>query len=493
VTVFLDPHIDLIPLQEDEKETKNGNAKDEKPEKGEDGEKDGQVYIVGEGSKSKTGTFGRSSKRPKPLSVELMIDMNITVETLIDEVLKRLQPKSNSGPLNARKFQLLLAEEDGTADSDSPVLQKEQELLRLGMTSFVLSKEESEFGIQYPPDPSIYTPFMRGTLKVHLPSKEHHLLQYQADLSLREVLVKVCRKRMLDPDLYYFVSMKGVEMDMDTTLEDLEDSYLEFKMAQKSEKSKFASFLNPKPHRRSTSITEVEAKGEGKNSNGNLTNGIGASNDSNKSSQSQTLTSSTGSNSSGIHSNNSHNNHRSNTNSNWITGTTIDMEKAISRAPPQTLEKSNSQTTIGGSNFNNEVIAPIQVNAKISQKLGLPTKFIFHPSSADSCAQYNVVKTNKYGKRQERILGIDGERITNGYPYSAKPGRTTRRPTRLVSDIVRVYLVNSPSLRGSSMTNRQFCIEFKDSTQAFESEKAEEIVARINFVLEIKMKKEEEE
>ena len=39
--------------------------------------------------------------------------------------------------------------------------------------------------------------------------------------------------------------------------------------------------------------------------------------------------------------------------------------------------------------------------------------------------QYTVIKINKYGKKQERVMGIDRERITNSMPVN-KPNKTNR-------------------------------------------------------------------
>jgi len=83
----------------------------------------------------------------------------------------------------------------------------------------------------------------------------------------------------------------------------------------------------------------------------------------------------------------------------------------------------------------------LQVHSKVTQKLGLPQQYFFSPAIVAQYVvflcilllslkfliilqQYSVIKINKFGKRQERIMGIDSERITNCLPPNSKTGKT---------------------------------------------------------------------
>lgn len=84
-------------------------------------------------------------------------------------------------PINSKACQLLLAEEDGKADTDTPVLQRDVEIHRFGCTSFALCK-----------DPDYNTGSeVKPTFKVVLPTKEYQVLSLNKTLSLRQVLEKV--------------------------------------------------------------------------------------------------------------------------------------------------------------------------------------------------------------------------------------------------------------------------------------------------------------
>jgi len=130
--------------------------------------------------------------------------------------------------------------------------------------------------------------------------------------------------------------------------------------------------------------------------------------------------------------------------------------------------------------------SPPVLNLKASRQLGVAPTYIWSPAAVSTYVQYSVIKINKYGQRQERIMGIDRERITNSLPlnkqFKGNKQSKTNQPLRHVSDVVRAYMVDRPA-QSNPNARKLFCIEFKDHvTQEFESEKAEEIVARINYI-----------
>ncbi|GAM22160.1 hypothetical protein SAMD00019534_053350 [Acytostelium subglobosum LB1] len=91
--------------------------------------------------------------------------------------------------------------------------------------------------------------------------------------------------------------------------------------------------------------------------------------------------------------------------------------------------------------------------------------------------QYEVVKLKKYGSKQERIIGIDKERITNMSP-NLKKEQETKRPTRMIKDIAKVALAEKP---------KHFTIEYIDGkTYLYEAKShpvAAEIVGKIHYIL----------
>ncbi|EGC39772.1 hypothetical protein DICPUDRAFT_96471 [Dictyostelium purpureum] len=87
---------------------------------------------------------------------------------------------------------------------------------------------------------------------------------------------------------------------------------------------------------------------------------------------------------------------------------------------------------------------------------------------------YEVTKLKKYSSKQERIIGIDKERITNMSPKDAE----TKRPARLIKDISKIALLEKP---------KYFTIEYNDGKsyiyEARTTSIANEIVGKISYIL----------
>ncbi|KAN0015081.1 hypothetical protein ACTFIU_001404 [Dictyostelium citrinum] len=87
---------------------------------------------------------------------------------------------------------------------------------------------------------------------------------------------------------------------------------------------------------------------------------------------------------------------------------------------------------------------------------------------------YEVTKTKKYGPKQDRIIGIDRERVTNMSPKDTE----TKRPARLIKDISKVALLEKP---------KYFTIEYNDGKsyiyEAKTTSLANEIVGKISYIL----------
>ncbi|EGG24275.1 ras interacting protein [Cavenderia fasciculata] len=81
-----------------------------------------------------------------------------------------------------------------------------------------------------------------------------------------------------------------------------------------------------------------------------------------------------------------------------------------------------------------------------------PADIFWHDALAGQYKQYEVVKLKKYGSKQERIIGIDQERITNMSP-NPKKEQETKRPARLIKDVLKVSLTDK---------QKHFTIEYID-------------------------------
>jgi hypothetical protein len=328
-----------------------------------------------------------SSFLPNKLNT-LRLAPNATVEQVIEVAVKRLNDmiekhRPEDPLLIPAKCQLLLAEEDGRPDADTPVLQRDAAVHRLGCIYFALCKD---------PEEGVITADSK-TFKVILPSKEYQVLSYKKSLSLGQVLEKVCSKRQLDPMVHYFVYTTGnkdVEINLDALVSDLE-------------------------------TTEVTMKCR------------------------------------------------------------ISRKHTVKNPLRPTLRSRSRNDVFAPSSEGHDSLAPPVLNPKLSRHLGVPKEFFWSPASVATYVQYTVIKINKYGKKQERIMGIDRERITNSMPVT-KPHKTNR-PARLMSDVVKAFIPERPTPISPSI-RKPFSIEFKDGkTQDYESEKADEIVARVNYIV----------
>jgi hypothetical protein len=144
--------------------------------------------------------------------------------------------------------------------------------------------------------------------------------------------------------------------------------------------------------------------------------------------------------------------------------------------------RSRSRNDVFTSDSGDSLTPPV-LNPKVSRHLGVPKEFFWSPASVSTYVQYAVIKINKYGKKQERIMGIDRERITNSMPLH-KPSNKTNRPTRMMTDVFRAFITDRPT-PASPSPRKPFSIEFNDNIQEYESEKADEIVARINYIVSL--------
>ena len=109
--------------------------------------------------------------------------------------------------------------------------------------------------------------------------------------------------------------------------------------------------------------------------------------------------------------------------------------------------------------------------------------FMYNDMTASQYKEWNVVKKNKFGKKQSRVMGVD---LTKIYNYN-KAGRTTLRrnstvktPERLISEIKDIRYLSAPC---------EFQITFKEGEGTITLEYATdtptecaEIVGKINYI-----------
>jgi hypothetical protein len=111
------------------------------------------------------------------------------------------------------------------------------------------------------------------------------------------------------------------------------------------------------------------------------------------------------------------------------------------------------------------------------------THFVFTEATANAYKEWNVVKKNKFGRRQERIFGVDGKRVYNGKRGQLK-GNTTgvQRGEREIETIVKIEILNNDK--------RTFRIAWMDVRDVYNIEytcdnerETAEIVAKIKYIM----------
>jgi len=142
-----------------------------------------------------------------------------------------------------------------------------------------------------------------------------------------------------------------------------------------------------------------------------------------------------------------------------------------------------------------EIVLGEQINTKLDQKAeqnmnddeDAPFEN-FMISDATQYKVYDVIKINKYGHRQERVMGIERDKIYNQIPKRDKgflPSRTTKKTVRYIEDVDKVEIMeDNPT---------HFRIEFSEGNtkthtthyEAKSKREAAEIVARIKYLKDL--------
>ena len=136
----------------------------------------------------------------------------------------------------------------------------------------------------------------------------------------------------------------------------------------------------------------------------------------------------------------------------------------------------------------------VSVLSSSSQDADRTHFFFFSDSTAAVYKEWPVLKINRYNSRQERVLGIDGDRLYNMMTKS-QGGKKPKRGARLIRDVTAVSLGEKlpPPAGNSTPTSRKgkaFTVSFGDNkTLYYETnteEDAAEIVAKLKHLVEMR-------
>lgn len=392
---------------------------------------------------------------PSTSSSSKHIKIRVGVKTSVDQVIQEavkgmldLESKeadinkaleSNHMPHDPKAYILRVAEDDGTPDDDVPNLVRNQEVGQFkGCVVFALCRDPKFKEEQEQEQPKV-TPTSIAALrlfKVFFPQfrNSYVSLIYKENMTLKEVREFVCNKRQLPPDQFSFQHCDTVSstafLPIDMLLKDIPKEDRD-QLNLVDRKQKLGSLRRKGSMK---SLLDLQHYYYG-NNNSNTSNN---SNNNNTSSESD-------------------NNDAKGTNTDGNDG------NAIGDSEEREKEKDKDE----------DYVEKGDASAQIFKKLG--AIFFLTPSSATKYQQYTVIKGNKFGAKQERIMGIDAERITNSIPD--KKGTAAKKPVRFMKDVVKAALIpNKP---------RFFLIEFKDKTYKYEANQAEEIIAKINYLIDM--------
>jgi len=109
--------------------------------------------------------------------------------------------------------------------------------------------------------------------------------------------------------------------------------------------------------------------------------------------------------------------------------------------------------------------------------------FLFTEATANAYQEWNVVKKNRFGRKQERIFGVDGKKVYNGKRGTLGKGTAQRvqRAERDISSIVNVEILPSD--------DKTFRITWRDDRDLYDieytfdtSRECAEAVAKIRYI-----------
>lgn len=177
--------------------------------------------------------------------------------------------------------------------------------------------------------------------------------------------------------------------------------------------------------------------------------------------------------------------------------TYADSSKLVPKPPPTTMQ--TSSTTSG-----NHSSAGISNNGAPANPLAAMVA-AFTETAANAYQEWNVVKKNKFGMKQERVFGVDGKKVYNSKRGQLKGGAQpgVYRAEREISTIVKIDIIADeqcqPQANEGGGTNnmnniigksRTFRITWADHNDVYNieytcdsSRECIEIVAKVKYIL----------
>eukprot|EP00013_Stygamoeba_regulata_P004371 CAMPEP_0177632762 /NCGR_PEP_ID=MMETSP0447-20121125/2477_1 /TAXON_ID=0 /ORGANISM="Stygamoeba regulata, Strain BSH-02190019" /LENGTH=299 /DNA_ID=CAMNT_0019134377 /DNA_START=272 /DNA_END=1168 /DNA_ORIENTATION=+ len=128
--------------------------------------------------------------------LRMRLPKNITIEGVIRAAVKQHADEFRKPPLipNLQYYQLVIADDDGTADTDLPALNSSASLGRLG----------PHFALQYTRGRSSTSDGFPGVMKIHLPNQQRTTVAFRADMTMGTLMNKLCQKRAMKLGEYVF-------------------------------------------------------------------------------------------------------------------------------------------------------------------------------------------------------------------------------------------------------------------------------------------------
>jgi len=107
--------------------------------------------------------------------------------------------------------------------------------------------------------------------------------------------------------------------------------------------------------------------------------------------------------------------------------------------------------------------------------------------------EWKIIKTNRNGKRQERVLGIDGSKIYNSKRLDKQRVLASSQVTHRERDILEVKTIEI-----SGNDNKSFKIKYKEASKGEHEytcetqQQCQEIVGKVQFIMGLNKQKEEQ-
>lgn len=176
-----------------------------------------------------------------------------------------------------------------------------------------------------------------------------------------------------------------------------------------------------------------------------------------------------------------------------------DSSKIVAKPKPNVTA---SSTNVGTNQFSHSALSSATPNNALLTMISQ-----FTETAANAYQEWNVVKKNKFGRKQERIFGVDGKKVYNAKRGQLRGGNQAgvQRAERDISTIVKIEIIadeHSQQQQTSATTNstnstfnvigisRTFRITWADNNDIYNieytcdtSRECIEIVAKVKYVL----------